>query len=1132
MKKSRLSAIMILCAAMLLILLLPTAASAEPGYNGGKFINADITSDTTIGPGVYYVCVRKDKQAPAIRPGVTLTIESGSTVYFSSAIVSVNDGKDLLSGSIDVNGTLNADGVTFKAMTGHEANGWNGIQARVTEEGKPANVNLKNCTFQNAAFPVEAKENNSLSDGQTVNVSATNCVFKDPHKPEKNHAAIYYNNGIQKAGAGSINLSACTVTGYPFGLWVGGNSRDPISISVENCTFNSIVKQPLMIESGQSAKVKDCVFNDIKAGMQAVVTIFNTQNEPSEAAQTVTVAGNTFNGDATTNKYPVVIGAQCRINSDCTSDSTAFSANYPEAYRYIQLTGSIGNGVIGQVRVEHAVWGFSGVPYLVNGNKKVAGNADSSDNIYSSLTIKPGVIAYFEQGAGLTIDGALTAEGTEAAGIKFRFKPNTADFSFGINVRASLEGPISLKYCDIAGLTNGVDIKEPSTAGLAPDITIENCSIASAAYTTNLIGKNVVVRNTSFTGPGVDIGSGQNVSLTNCSITSSAQDYPAVFINQGNTITLDSCDIRASASNGNKGGVNISASKSVKLKNCLVAGFPNYGVRVYNNTYPTVEAGGTLLENCTIAGNGSAGLHVDSDNNYGVNYYSPFVRNSIIAENASTMSEPKLDIVKYNDRDIIFADGSLAYSLISRDEAPYNQVNDYYKHPDFYYGIYKISSGAFANRIIGDPLFAGKGDYHLKSEAGRCKDGGWVLDAETSPCIDAGDPTSLYGKEPAPNGSRINLGRYGNTVQASKTPGSQSPGTQPSNPPASSAGGGGSTPPAPASEVGSGESISGDDIERLISQGESLTVEGANGAKLIFDKESLESINEQAAEKITLDVTDVSDEYKEAHPGRPVFSLSVKSGDKTISNFGGSVTVFLPYQLRDGEEAKDVSTWHLSVGGALIEVPCSYDPVTGLVKFKLSHFSLYMVGITSTWENSFTDVRESDWFYNSVKFVNESKLMHGSDKTRFNPKAKTSRAMIVSILYRLGGTPGTGAGRTFTDVPAGRWYSDAVAWALENRIVSGYGNGKFGPNDAITREQMAAILMNYAKFKGYNLSKNADLTTFTDEGDISLWAKDAMSWANAEGLIQGSGTKLMPGGNAERAQVAAILRRFIENIVK
>lgn len=176
----------------------------------------------------------------------------------------------------------------------------------------------------------------------------------------------------------------------------------------------------------------------------------------------------------------------------------------------------------------------------------------------------------------------------------------------------------------------------------------------------------------------------------------------------------------------------------------------------------------------------------------------------------------------------------------------------------------------------------------------------------------------------------------------------------------------------------------------------------------------------------------------------------------------------------------------------------------------------------------FTDVKESDWFYNNVSYVYKSGLMNGTSPTTFGPGGNTTRAMIVTILHRMEGTPNVKGKNPFNDVPNGQYYTDAVIWAEENKIVSGYGEGKFGPNDPITREQMAVILMNYGKFKKYDVTAKGDLVKFADGSKISTWAKDAFSWANAKGLIQGSGDNVMPKGQAQRSQVAAILERFIE----
>lgn len=174
----------------------------------------------------------------------------------------------------------------------------------------------------------------------------------------------------------------------------------------------------------------------------------------------------------------------------------------------------------------------------------------------------------------------------------------------------------------------------------------------------------------------------------------------------------------------------------------------------------------------------------------------------------------------------------------------------------------------------------------------------------------------------------------------------------------------------------------------------------------------------------------------------------------------------------------------------------------------------------------FGDVPENAWFYKGVKYVYDKGLMNGVSKGYFAPSDTTTRAMIVTILWRLDGKKSSGQSG-FRDVSAGSWYSDAVNWAAANGIVSGYSSSQFGPNDPITREQMAVILYRYAKYCGKNVSARGSLAKYQDRSAISDYAKDAMAWAVGTGLITGvTDTKLDPKGSAVRAQSATILMRF------
>ncbi len=179
----------------------------------------------------------------------------------------------------------------------------------------------------------------------------------------------------------------------------------------------------------------------------------------------------------------------------------------------------------------------------------------------------------------------------------------------------------------------------------------------------------------------------------------------------------------------------------------------------------------------------------------------------------------------------------------------------------------------------------------------------------------------------------------------------------------------------------------------------------------------------------------------------------------------------------------------------------------------------------------FADVPKNAWYVGAVEYAVQNGLMNGVGGDQFNPEGSMTRAMLVTVLWRFEGEPEAGK-NTFSDVPNGQWYTDAVAWAAANGVVNGVGNNRFDPEGKITREQMATILYRYAEKKGIDTSKRAELGAFPDANQVSAYAKDPVQWAVAEKIINGSDGKLLPQGDATRAQVATILMRFIENIVK
>jgi hypothetical protein len=186
--------------------------------------------------------------------------------------------------------------------------------------------------------------------------------------------------------------------------------------------------------------------------------------------------------------------------------------------------------------------------------------------------------------------------------------------------------------------------------------------------------------------------------------------------------------------------------------------------------------------------------------------------------------------------------------------------------------------------------------------------------------------------------------------------------------------------------------------------------------------------------------------------------------------------------------------------------------------------------VSETWENPFTDVQENDWFFDDVAYVSENGLFDGLGGSKFGPYQPMTRAMLVTVLYRLEGEPSAAGSSSYRDVYANQWYSDAIAWATGNQIVNGYGNGRFGPNDHVTREQLTAILYRYAQYKNCDTGVSGSLNGYADAKNVSAWAVSAMRWAIGWGLVNGQSGKILPRSNANRAQVAAILRRFCDKV--
>ena len=316
-----------------------------------------------------------------------------------------------------------------------------------------------------------------------------------------------------------------------------------------------------------------------------------------------------------------------------------------------------------------------------------------------------------------------------------------------------------------------------------------------------------------------------------------------------------------------------------------------------------------------------------------------------------------------------------------------------------------------------------------------------------------------------------------------------------------------------------------------------LQIETALG-HVTIPHDALSSMTSQAAgsdlivsvqKKTASDITDKSIDTT----GAVIASVTVSSNSKNITTFGGSalsVDIAVGSGYTEGVSYKTVIISADGKSEAAVGKCVKKDGVL-YVEVSTTHLSTFVV--TNQRAMAFSDVAEGAWYYDAVKYVYEKGLFSGTSAETFTPSAPMTRAMLVTVLYRLAGSPAVSGTGTFADVDSGKYYASAVLWANQNKIVNGTTATTFTPNSSITREQMAAILYRYAQYKGYDTAKTADLSAFADAGSISGYAQEAMRWANGSGLINGiSAAVLNPAGTASRAQVASILMRFGGNTAK
>ena len=325
--------------------------------------------------------------------------------------------------------------------------------------------------------------------------------------------------------------------------------------------------------------------------------------------------------------------------------------------------------------------------------------------------------------------------------------------------------------------------------------------------------------------------------------------------------------------------------------------------------------------------------------------------------------------------------------------------------------------------------------------------------------------------------------------------------------------------------------------------GRSLTVKFPKGIAAL-DQATLSALIRSVQDGDTLTITvapqshsDLTSAQRTIVPASAAIAevtLTVTSPDGTvrvIHDLGGTAEISLPYTLKSGETGERLTVYYLSDTGAAEKLPCTYDAAAKAVTFRTNHFSTFLV--VHEYSKPFTDVTLGSWYYDGVNNALANGWFSGVSATAFAPDSSMTRAMLVTVLYRMSGSPTVSGTSAFVDVSSGAWYAQAVAWAAENQLVAGYEDGTFRPDLAITRQQMAAILYRYHSWAGNTPVPGGSLSAYRDAADVAPWALDAMSWANTSGLIQGTGPNtLAPNGTATRAQVAVILTGYTKQIQK
>jgi hypothetical protein len=310
--------------------------------------------------------------------------------------------------------------------------------------------------------------------------------------------------------------------------------------------------------------------------------------------------------------------------------------------------------------------------------------------------------------------------------------------------------------------------------------------------------------------------------------------------------------------------------------------------------------------------------------------------------------------------------------------------------------------------------------------------------------------------------------------------------------------------------------------------GADVTIDPAALAKLAAASNvGTTPITVEAAAVLTKDLSKMQEAQVSGYGA--VINIDIYVGKDKVSV---PATISLPYILNHNQDPKAVRVWYLDDKGNLTKLDSVYNKEAGMITFTVNHQSYFVAGYdpVALWVNIFSDVNADAWYYDAVAFANYHNLFSGYGGGVFAPQDSMTRAMFAAVLYKMDSSPKVNGNAGFDDVTPGEWYHDAVIWAAESGVAGGVGEGMFAPNRPVTRQEMAAMLMNYANYKGYDIPENRPAPDYTDYNQIDMWAETAAKKLSEAGVLSGDGDGFKPGKTATRAEVAQMFKNFLRLI--